>query len=48
MNVRKERLMKCPTCPDTALVMADRQGVEIDYCPKMLQPELSKRSIEHV
>ncbi len=26
--------MKCPTCPDTALVMADRQGVEIDYCPK--------------
>ena len=26
--------MKCPTCPDTALVMADRQGVEIDYCPQ--------------
>jgi uncharacterized protein len=25
--------MKCPTCPDTNLVMADRQGVEIDYCP---------------
>ena len=25
--------MKCPTCPDTALVMSDRQGVEIDYCP---------------
>ncbi len=25
--------MKCPTCPDTALVMAERQGVEIDYCP---------------
>lgn len=25
--------MKCPTCPDTTLVMADRQGVEIDYCP---------------
>ncbi|OQW87440.1 MAG: hypothetical protein BWK72_12925 [Rhodoferax ferrireducens] len=25
--------MKCPNCPDTSLVMADRQGVEIDYCP---------------
>jgi uncharacterized protein len=25
--------MKCPNCPDTALVMSDRQGVEIDYCP---------------
>ena len=26
--------MNCPTCPDVALVMSDRQGVEIDYCPK--------------
>lgn len=25
--------MKCPNCEET-LVMADRQGVEIDYCPK--------------
>lgn len=25
--------MKCPNCDET-LVMADRQGVEIDYCPK--------------
>ena len=25
--------MKCPTCTDTLLVMAERQGVEIDYCP---------------
>ncbi len=25
--------MKCPACNET-LVMADRQGVEIDYCPK--------------
>jgi uncharacterized protein len=25
--------MKCPGCPDVTLVMADRQGVEIDYCP---------------
>lgn len=25
--------MKCPVCPESVLVMADRQGVEIDYCP---------------
>ena len=25
--------MKCPASPDTTLVMTDRQGVEIDYCP---------------
>jgi Zn-finger nucleic acid-binding protein len=25
--------MKCPHCPETTLVMADKQGVEIDYCP---------------
>jgi Zn-finger nucleic acid-binding protein len=25
--------MKCPVC-DVELKMADRQGVEIDYCPK--------------
>lgn len=24
--------MKCPTCPDSMLVMTDRQGVEIDCC----------------
>jgi Zn-finger nucleic acid-binding protein len=26
--------MKCPHCPETTLVMADRQGIEIDYCPQ--------------
>ena len=25
--------MRCPTCPETTLVMTERQGVEIDYCP---------------
>jgi Zn-finger nucleic acid-binding protein len=25
--------MKCPSCADSILVMSDRQGVEIDYCP---------------
>lgn len=26
--------MKCPTCPDSVLVITDRQNVEIDYCPQ--------------
>lgn len=26
--------MKCPVCPDATLLMTDRQGVEIDYCPQ--------------
>lgn len=26
--------MKCPACPESDLVMSERQGVEIDYCPK--------------
>ena len=25
--------MKCPNCPDSTLVMTDKQGVEIDDCP---------------
>jgi Zn-finger nucleic acid-binding protein len=26
--------MKCPVCIDPDLMMSERQGVEIDYCPK--------------
>ena len=26
--------MKCPACNDANLVMSDRHGVEIDYCPE--------------
>ena len=25
--------MKCPVCKDIDLVMSERQGIEIDYCP---------------
>jgi Zn-finger nucleic acid-binding protein len=25
--------MKCPTCIDSTLVMSERSGIEIDYCP---------------
>ena len=26
--------MKCPACPTVSLVMTDRSGIEIDYCPE--------------
>jgi Zn-finger nucleic acid-binding protein len=26
--------MKCPVCSNVNLVMSERQGVEIDYCPE--------------
>lgn len=26
--------MKCPVCNDVNLVMSERSGIEIDYCPK--------------
>ncbi|TCJ15562.1 hypothetical protein EZJ19_06545 [Parasulfuritortus cantonensis] len=26
--------MKCPVCQDTDLLMTERMGVEIDYCPR--------------
>ena len=26
--------MKCPVCVETDLTMSERQGIEIDYCPK--------------
>lgn len=26
--------MNCPVCKEVTLVMADRQGIEVDYCPQ--------------
>ena len=26
--------MQCPACPGTTLAMSNREGIEIDYCPK--------------
>ena len=26
--------MRCPHCEDATLVMSERAGIEIDYCPK--------------
>ncbi len=27
-------IMKCPVCKDTTLLMAEKHGIEIDYCPE--------------
>ena len=33
-NLQKEALtMKCPVCRSVDLLMSDRNGIEIDYCP---------------
>ena len=26
--------MHCPVCQEVTVVMADRQGIEVDYCPR--------------
>jgi uncharacterized protein len=32
-NVNRN-IMNCPVCNDSKLVMSERQGIEIDYCPR--------------
>lgn len=39
--------MKCPNCEET-LVMAERQGVEIDYCPKCRGVWLDKGELDKI
>lgn len=34
MKQNKGVEMKCPVCVETDLLMSERSGVEIDYCPK--------------
>jgi Zn-finger nucleic acid-binding protein len=39
--------MKCPNCDET-LVMTDRQGIEIDYCPKCRGVWLDKGELDKI
>ena len=39
--------MKCPNCNET-LVMADRKGIEIDYCPKCRGVWLDKGELDKI
>ena len=40
--------MKCPVCIDRDLVMTDRQGVEIDYCPQCRGVWLDRGELDKV
>jgi Zn-finger nucleic acid-binding protein len=40
--------MKCPQCPESVLVMSDRQGVEIDYCPQCRGVWLDRGEIDKI
>lgn len=39
--------MKCPNC-EVTLVMTDRQGIEIDYCPKCRGVWLDKGELDKI
>lgn len=39
--------MKCPSCEEL-LVMAERQGIEIDYCPKCRGVWLDKGELDKI
>ena len=39
--------MKCPNCNET-LVMAERQGIEIDYCPACRGVWLDKGELDKI
>ncbi len=47
-NTTSIRIMKCPICPETDLVMTERQGVEIDYCPKCRDIWLDRGELDKI
>jgi len=40
--------MQCPQCVDQLLTMAERQGVELDYCPKCRGVWLDRGELDKV
>lgn len=40
--------MKCPVCTTVNLVMSERQGVEIDYCPECRGVWLDRGELDKV
>ena len=40
--------MKCPVCVDTTLVMSERKGIEIDYCPECRGIWLDRGEIDKI
>lgn len=40
--------MKCPVCVDATLVMSERKGIEIDYCPECRGIWLDRGEIDKI
>ena len=40
--------MNCPVCTDVNLVMSERQGIEIDYCPNCRGVWLDRGELDKV
>lgn len=38
----------CPSCADTSLRIAERQGIEIDYCPRCRGVWLDKGELDKI
>ena len=40
--------MKCPACTATKLVMSERSGIEIDYCPQCRGVRLDRGKLDKI
>lgn len=40
--------MNCPVCNQIALVMSERQGIEIDYCPQCRGVWLDRGELDNI
>lgn len=40
--------MKCPVCKDVTLLMSEKKGIEIDYCPECRGIWLDKGELEKI
>ena len=40
--------MKCPVCEDVTLLMSEKKGVEIDYCPECRGIWLDRGELEKI
>ena len=41
-------MMKCPVCKDVTLLMAEKHGVESDYCPECRGIWLDRGELEKI
>jgi uncharacterized protein len=46
--MREVRTMRCPVCDHVDLLMTERHGVEIDYCPKCRGAWLDRGELDEI